>query len=145
MPTYVCWTQTGQLTPDQRQRIAESITEIHHDVTRAPRFFIQVIFNELDLSFQYFGGREAGSDHIWIRADIRLGRTQEQKVDLLTRIVNDVGEICDVPRENVRIYVSEIPGTNIFEFGQIAPEPGEEEAWFAKLPHDLQEKLRSNV
>ena len=145
MPTYVCWTRAGQLSPNQRQLIAKSITEIHHDVTLAPRFFVQVIFNELGPHFQYFGGAEAEPNHIWIRADIRSGRTQEQKSRLLTRIVEDVCAIYNVPRENIRIYISEIPGTNIFEFGQIAPQPGEEEAWFAKLPHDLQERLRSKA
>ena len=145
MPTYVCWTRAGQLSPDQRQRIAKSITEIHHDVTLAPRFFVQVIFNELESSFQYFGDAEAGTGHIWIRADIRSGRTQEQKIRLLTGIVDDVCSISNMPRENIRIYISEIPGTNIFEFGDIAPQPGEEDAWFAKLPHDLRERLRSRA
>ena len=31
------------------------------------------------------------------------------------------------------------------EYGHILPRPGEEDAWFAKLPLDLQEKLRSRA
>ncbi|MGD9508201.1 MAG: tautomerase family protein [Geminicoccaceae bacterium] len=145
MPTYVCWMRAGQLSPDQRQRIAKSITEIHHDVALAPRYFVQVIFNELEPHSHYAGGEEAEPDHIWIRADIRSGRTQQQKSGLLTRIADAVCAIADVSRENVWIYISDIPGTSIMEFGHILPQPGEEDAWFAELPPDLQEKLRSRA
>ena len=145
MPTYVCWMRAGQLSPDQRQRIATSITEIHHDVALAPRYFVQVIFNELEPHSHYIGGAEAEPDQIWIRADIRSGRTQQQKSQLLTRIADEVGAIADVSRENVWVYISDIPGTSVMELGHILPQPGEEDAWFAKLPHDLQERLRSRA
>lgn len=143
MPTYVCWTRAGQLSPDQRKRIAKSITEAHHDVARAPRYFVQVIFSELTAHSHYVAGEEAEPGHIWIRADIRSGRTQEQKSRLLTRIVDEVCAISGAPRENVWVYISDIPGTSVVEFGHILPQPGEEDAWFAKLPHELQERLRS--
>ena len=143
MPTYVCWTRAGQLSPDQRKRIARSITEAHHDVARAPRYFVQVIFSELAALSHYVAGEEAEPSHIWIRADIRSGRTQEQKSRLLTRIVDEVCAISRAPRENVWVYISDIPGTSVVEFGHILPQPGEEDAWFAKLPHQLQERLRS--
>ena len=145
MPTYVCWMRAGQLSPDQRQRIAKSITEIHHDVALAPRYFVQVIFNELEPHSHYIAGAEAEPNHIWIRADIRSGRTQEQKSRLLTRIVDDVCEISGAPKESIWVYVSDIPGTSVVEFGHILPQPGEEDAWFAKLPHDLQARLRSRA
>lgn len=145
MPTYICWTRTGQLSPDQRLRIAKSITEIHHDVALAPRYFVQVIFNELNPHSHYVGGDEAEPNHIWIRADIRAGRTTDQKGRLMTRIVDDVCEISGASRENVWVYISDIPGPSVVEYGHILPQPGEEDAWFARLPHDLQEKLRSRA
>jgi phenylpyruvate tautomerase PptA (4-oxalocrotonate tautomerase family) len=145
MPTYVCWTRAGQLSLDQRQRVAKSITEIHHDLTFTPRFLVQVIFNELQPHSHYIGGAEAEPNHIWIRADIRSGRTQEQKSRLLMRIVDDVCAISDAPRENIWVCISDIPVINIIEYGHILPQSGEEDAWFAKLPHDLQERLRSRA
>lgn len=145
MPTYVCWTRTGQLSAEQRQRIAKSITEIHHEVALAPRYLVQVIFNELTAHSHYVGGLEAEPNHIWIRTDIRAGRTPEQKSRLMARIVDDVCAIADVSRENVWVYISDIPGPSVVEYGHILPQPGEEEAWFAKLPHALQEKLRSRA
>lgn len=145
MPTYVCWTRAGQLSPDQRRRIAKSITEIHHEVGRAPRYFVQVIFNELQPHSHFVAGEEAEPSHIWIRADIRSGRTQEQKSQLMTRIADDVCAIAGAPRENIWVYISDIPGTSVMEFGHILPPPGEETAWFARLPPDLQDKLRSRA
>jgi phenylpyruvate tautomerase PptA (4-oxalocrotonate tautomerase family) len=145
MPTYVCWARAGKLSPDQRQRIAKSITEIHHEVALAPRYFVQVVFNELEPHSHFVAGAEADPNHIWIRADIRSGRTQEQKSRLMTRIVDDACVITGTSRENIWVYISDIPGTSVVEFGHILPQPGEEDAWFAKLPRELQEKLRSRA
>lgn len=145
MPTYVCWTRAGSLSPGQRQQIAKSITEIHHEVALAPRYFVQVIFNELQPHSHFVAGAEAEPNHVWIRADIRSGRTQEQKALLLARIVEDVCAITGAPKENIWVYVADIPGTSVVEFGHILPQPGEEAAWFAKLPSDLQTKLRSRA
>jgi len=47
MPTYVCTAREGQLSPDQKSRIAAAVTRIHSEVTGAPKFFAQVIFEEV--------------------------------------------------------------------------------------------------
>ena len=143
MPTYLCWTKAGRLTSDQRQRIAKSITEIHHEAGRAPRYFVQVISTELADHAHFIGGAPAPDDQVWIRADIRAGRTQDQKDQLLTRIASEVAEIAGAARESVWVYISDIPGPSVLEFGHILPQPGEEEAWFADLPPELQERLRA--
>ncbi|EON19517.1 4-oxalocrotonate tautomerase-like protein [Cupriavidus sp. GA3-3] len=143
MPTYVCWTKTGRLSSEQRAQIAKSVTEIHHEVGRAPRYFVQVIFNELGAQSHFIGGTEASVDQIWIRADIRSGRTQEQKDQLLMRIADEVSEIAGTSKESVWVYISDIPGPSVLEFGRILPPPGEEDTWFAALSVELQERLRS--
>ncbi len=143
MPTYVCWSRAGLLSDEQRQRIAKSITEIHHEVARAPRYFVQVIFSDLAPGSHFVGGSAAQDDHVWIRADIRAGRTQQQKEQLLTRIADEVSTIAGSSRENIWVYISDIPGPSVLEFGRILPLPGEEESWFENLPLQLQERLRS--
>lgn len=143
MPTYVCSARAGAISSDQRERIARSITEIHHEVGKAPRYFVQVIFNDLNASSHFIGGSEAPADQIWIRADIRAGRTQAQKEALMNRIAAEVSEIAGGSRESVWVYISDIPGPSVMEFGQVLPLPGEEDAWFAKLPPALQERLRA--
>lgn len=145
MPTYVCTSREGLLSPDQRVRISRSLTEIHHEVAVAPRYFVQVIFNDLAPRSHYIGGDEAGLGQIWIRADIRSGRTQEQKAELLVRIVEAVSAISGSSKEDVWVYISDIPGQSVAELGHILPSPGEEDAWFAKLPSGLQHKLRERA
>ncbi|MFT3730346.1 MAG: tautomerase family protein [Hyphomicrobium sp.] len=143
MPTYLCWTQTGQLSAGQRTAIARSITDAHHEVGRAPRYFVQVIFADIAPGSHFIGGRDAPSGHIWIRADIRGGRTQEQKEQLLNRIADETAQIAGVSKDKVWIYISDIPGPSVLEFGHVLPPPGGEEDWFSKLPAELRDRLKS--
>jgi len=143
MPTYVCWAQTGQLSADQRSEIARSITNAHHEVALAPRYLVQVIFADIAPGSHFIGGQSAGRGHLWIRADIRAGRTQEQKERLLNRIADETAQIAGISKEHVWVYISDIPGPSVLEFGHVLPPPGGEEEWFAKLPEKLRTRLRS--
>jgi len=145
MPTYNCWTRAGQLSPEQRKQIARSITRIHHEAARAPRYFVQVIFNELGEHSHFIAGEEAEENHIWIRADIRSGRSAEQKEQLIKRILLDVCDISGAAAENVWVYISDIPGPSVAEYGRILPEPGGEDEWFSQLPEELQDRLRARA
>jgi phenylpyruvate tautomerase PptA (4-oxalocrotonate tautomerase family) len=141
MPTYTIWAEPGVVPTAQRGRIATALTEIHHDVAIAPRYFVQVVFTELTPDSIYIAGRAATRPHVWIRADIRAGRTDEQKRKLLDRITTEVGQIVNAAPEEIWVYICDIPGGNIAEYGRALPDPGMEEAWFAALPPDLREAL----
>jgi phenylpyruvate tautomerase PptA (4-oxalocrotonate tautomerase family) len=143
MPTCVCSSAQGRLTSDQKSEIVRSITAIHHEETGAPRYLVQVIFCDIAPGSHYIAGRPAPADQIWVRADIRDGRTNEQKSQMLHRIMHDVGEASGATEETVWVYLSEIPAENIAEFGRVLLPPGSEDAWFATLPDALREKLRS--
>lgn len=142
MPTYVCSAATGRLTSDQKTEIVRSITAIHHEETGAPRYLVQVIFNDVAPGGHYIAGRSAPADQIWVRADIRAGRTDEQKSRMLRRLVRDVSKGSGAAEERVWVYLSEIPAENIAEYGRMLPPPGSEDAWFATLPDGLRERLR---
>lgn len=141
MPTYNCWSETGVVPPESRQHVATALTEIHHEVALAPRFFVQVIFNEVAPGSLFLAGRPAETGHLWIRADIRSGRTDEQKRELLERITNEVGALLGLPPESVWVYLSDIPGASVAEYGRPLPSPGQEGEWFASLPTELQQRL----
>lgn len=143
MPTYVCWAAAGRLDREQRAQITESITTIHAEEARAPRYFVQVIFNEVQPASHFIGGSAASEDHVWIRADIRSGRTDAQKKAILERIAAEVSRTVDVPREDVWVYISDIAATGVLEFGEVLPQPGQEDEWFAKLPDTLQKRLKA--
>ena len=143
MPTYVCSAAIERLTPVQKAEIVRSITTIHHEETGAPRYLVQVIFYDLAPDSHYVAGQLAPADQIWVRGDIRGGRTNEQKSQMLHRIMQDVGKASGAAEETVWVYLSEIPAENIAEYGRVLLPPGSEDAWFATLPDALREKLRS--
>jgi phenylpyruvate tautomerase PptA (4-oxalocrotonate tautomerase family) len=142
MPTYVCSAATGRLTSGQKAQIVRSITAIHHEETGAPRYLVQVIFHDVAPGSHYIAERPAPADQIWVRADIRSGRTNEQKSQMLRRIMHDVGRVSGAAEDMVWVYLSEIPAANIAEYSRVLLAPGDEEAWFATLPDALREKLR---
>src|SRR5258708_8725097 len=87
MPTYVCSAAAGRLTPAQKAEIVRRITAIHHQETGAPRYLVQVIFYDLAPDSHYVAGQPPPAAHIWLRGDIRGGRTNEQKSQMPPRIM----------------------------------------------------------
>ncbi len=142
MPTYICSARDGLLTKDQKAQIAEEITRVHNEVTGAPRFFVQVLFNDLKPGSQFIGGVRRSVDQVWISGDIRAGRNQHDKGKLRLDILRGFSRISGVPEVDVWVYLNELPARNMAEFGQMLPEPGGEEAWIAALPQALQDRLR---
>lgn len=143
MPTYVCTAVAGRLTPVQKAEIVRSITAIHHEETGAPRYFVQVIFHDIAPDSHYVAGRLAPAGQIWVRGDIREGRTEEQKSRMLRRIMQDVSSASGAAEDTVWVYLSDIPAKDIAEYGRILPPPGDERTWFAALPAALKERLRA--
>jgi phenylpyruvate tautomerase PptA (4-oxalocrotonate tautomerase family) len=142
MPTYVCSAAIGRLTPVQKAEIACSITAIHHEETGAPRYLVQVIIYDLVPDSHYVAGQSATADQMWVRGDIRSGRTNEQKSQMLRRMMQGVGRASRAAEDAVWVYLCEIPGANVVEYGRVLLSPGEEDAWFSSLPDAIQERLR---
>src|SRR5258708_19535432 len=92
MPTYVCSVPAGSLSITQKTALAEAIARIHSEATGAPQFFVQVIIDENQSVARFLGGQLTTS-HIWIRGDIRAGRTEEQRKKLMLHILRDVSKI----------------------------------------------------
>ena len=141
MPTYLCYAAASQLTSEQKAAIAEAITSAHSDEAAAPRYLVQVIFHDLKPSDNYIGSKPASIQHIWIRADIRAGRTEAQKNKLQSRIVRELVQITSSPPSNIWIYLNELPPANMVEFGQALPAPGKESDWLRELSQDLKQHL----
>jgi phenylpyruvate tautomerase PptA (4-oxalocrotonate tautomerase family) len=141
MPTYACSITAGCLTPAQRHEIARSLTAIHAEETGAPAYLVQMIFQDVQLHSHYIGGEAAPVGRIWIRGDIRAGRTDAVKQRMIERMLHDTCETAGFPEEQVWIYICDVPAQGIAEYGRILPEPGAEAAWEARLPESLRERL----
>ncbi len=140
MPTYAI-TTARDVSPEQRARIAQSVTAIHAGEADAPRSFVQVIFYPVEPGSIFIAGEPASPDHVWVRADIRAGRSAEQKAAILTRIMGETSAILGISEQDVWVYVSDIPAQGVLEFGNVLPQPGGEAEWLAGLPEELREKL----
>lgn len=140
MPTYVVSLRPGLLSDAQRDETARAITRIHHEATGAPQYFVQVVINEAASAVRYLGGAPA-NDQIWIRADIRAGRTVAQRTALMQAMVKAVSAIAGVDDTKVWIYLCNIDATDMIEYGHVLPQPGGEQAWFEALPQPLRHHL----
>ena len=140
MPTYAISTARAA-TAEERARIVASITAIHAVEAKAPRYVVQVIFQALEPGSIFIGGAPASPDHVRVRADIRAGRTPEQKARMLRRIMAETSAILGIADQDVWVSISDTPAHAVLEFGTVLPEPGQEDAWLASLPEPLREKL----
>jgi len=129
MPTYVVTTSSKRLAQEQKNKIAEDITEVHCDRTGAPKYFVQIIFNEVSKENYFLGGKQLSEDNIYIHAHIRNGRTLSSKQSIINDIVTRVASASDADISSIQTYITDIPASQVAEFGTILPEPGEEDEW----------------
>ncbi len=142
MPTYVCSVRPGLLDDRRKSEIAKAITRNHHEATGASTFFVQVVIDENATADCYLGG-EPASGQIWIRADIRSGRTVDQRSSLMLAIMRDVSRIAGVDEASIWVYLCNLEPTDMVEYGHVLPLPGQEQAWFDGLPKNLRDYLVS--
>ncbi|HEX7814003.1 tautomerase family protein [Dyella sp.] len=142
MPTYVCSVPPQRLTKEQKTEIATAIGRRHSDATGAPAFFVQVDIDESPTKLRFLGGTLSDA-HIWIRGDIRAGRTDAVRQTLMLNIMKDVSAITGVKEQDIWIYLCNLVPTDMVEFGRVLPVPGEEQAWFESLPAHLQAYMLS--
>jgi phenylpyruvate tautomerase PptA (4-oxalocrotonate tautomerase family) len=147
MPTYVCTVREGQLSADQKSRIAAEVTRIHSEVTGAPTFFAQVIFEEVKPGNHFMGGvplvHDQLYDQIFVYGRVRAGRSIQDKLKMIKLMAEAVGEAAGVRRTGVWIYIAELPPRQMIEYGYVLPDPGDEEVWTNALPKEDREFMQS--
>jgi phenylpyruvate tautomerase PptA (4-oxalocrotonate tautomerase family) len=141
MPTYVCSVLENSVDDSQKGTIAEAIARIHSEVTGAPIFFCQTVIEEKKPTDRFLGPTRASSQ-IWIRGDIRAGRTETQRTQMMLRMMEEVSRIATVRKEEIWVYICNLTPTDMVEYGHVLPKPGEETAWFDALPKSLQDHMR---
>jgi phenylpyruvate tautomerase PptA (4-oxalocrotonate tautomerase family) len=141
MPTYVCSVPARKLNDTQKSEIARCISKRHSEATGAPPYFVQVVIEEKP-SDRYLGG-ERKTDHIWLRGDIRAGRTEEARSKMMLNMMEDINRITNVGDDNIWVYVCNLAPTDMVEYGHVLPKPGKEKEWFEQLPQSLQRYLKS--
>ena len=124
MPLYTINTY-DKLEIVTKHKIAEDVTKIHCSITGAPKEFVHVVFaDKLELKDRLKG---------YILASVRAGRTEEINQQLKNGILNSLTESLRCSASEITIHLLEVEASSSIEFGEILPEPGEEESWFQKL------------
>jgi phenylpyruvate tautomerase PptA (4-oxalocrotonate tautomerase family) len=143
MPTYTVTVPEALLSQDQKRLIAREITRIHYEVTGAPGYFAQVIFTEVRTGSYFVGGAPLDTDQIFVHGQIRAGRTDQDKHQLIVRLNAGVAAAAELPESHAWTYLVDIAPSQMIEFGKILPLPGEEQAWIASFPEDERRRIES--
>lgn len=143
MPTYTITTLQGRLQPEQKSNIAREITRIHHEVTRAPSFFAQVLFIEVPPGNLFLGGAPLSTDQIFVHGQIGDGRTAEQKSELIRQILAATSSISQTSKFHVWVYIVDLVPAQMAEFGHILPASGKEQEWMAALSREDRERMET--
>jgi phenylpyruvate tautomerase PptA (4-oxalocrotonate tautomerase family) len=143
MPTYIVSAVSGRFSEEIKQQIAEGITDSHSSATGAHGFFAQVIFTEIPEGNHFMGGSPLRADQIFVHGHIRAGRTAQQKEQLLQGIVKVIANAASTERRHIWAYVSELPHSQMVEYGKVLPEPGTEERWLESMSGVDREHLLS--
>jgi phenylpyruvate tautomerase PptA (4-oxalocrotonate tautomerase family) len=136
MPTYVCWARRGQISDDQKQRIASGITVAHSECTGAPPAFVQCVFQDIDTAGHYIGGA-AAPDSVWVYGHIRDGRDTDVREQILIRISGLLVDILQLDPSLTWVYLNPLANTDMVEFGHTLPLPGAEQQWIEQMPAGL--------
>jgi len=141
MATYSVYYAGLSLSTHQKYTLAQAITKIHAEVTGAEAYFAQVIFKELDIHDCFIGGELLDEAHIFINGQIRQGRSEQTKKQLLVELEIAMQTTTKLAGNQIWAYIDEIPPSQMIEYGQILPDVGNDSAWFSTLPAIIQEKL----
>ncbi len=127
MPLYRCIAPPGAIAMEDRPKIAKAFTDVHCDVTGAPRDFVHVHFYDRPHEEQ-----APGRLPYFIDGANRAGRPPEARERILAGVKSALSEIAGISPDEISGRISETPASWMMEAGEILPEPGAEGAeWFA--------------
>jgi phenylpyruvate tautomerase PptA (4-oxalocrotonate tautomerase family) len=144
MPTYQVYARAGALDDEQKLKVAQAITRAHSDSTGAPQFYVQVIFNDVAAGSRFVGGHRFNR-HLWIRGDVRTGRTAGQREELMRAIIQEVGAAACWDKNAIWIDLCGIEPENILKYGQVFPPPGMEREWLEGLPQEARDIVQALI
>ena len=143
MPTYVRSVPPEKLRSSQKLEIAKLISDCYSESHRRATVLRAVVIEETEHD-RYLGGQKT-SDHVWVRGDIRAGRTEAAREQMMLNIMEDISRITQISQEHIWVYVCNLAPTDMVEYGHVLPLPGKEKGWFENLPVSLQRYLTASA
>lgn len=103
--------ETNQaLTDDGRARFVDWMTERYAETMETGTGHVAVTVRELDRPSLALGRAPAGEPVGLLNADVRRGRSYEQRRAFAEAVIDRMGEWLDVPREHCYVVYTEHPG-----------------------------------
>ncbi|GAA3064511.1 hypothetical protein GCM10010464_31150 [Pseudonocardia yunnanensis] len=124
MPFYQFTVPSGGATLQHKAEIAEAVTKVHAEVTGAPSAYVHCAFTEVGADSIFVAGEPViGPRLVGL---IRSGRSPEVRARLLHGLADAWCAITGDAKEDLAIFIVEIPGANVMEAGVILPEVSED-------------------
>ena len=124
MPVYEFTAPAGSATLDHKAEIARAVTRVHGEITGAPAGYVHCSFLEAPSGSMFVSGEETTSPRMI--GLIRAGRSEELRARLIHGMADAWSEITGDPKDELAIFLHEVPGANCFEYGSILPEAGQD-------------------
>lgn len=124
MPYYQFTVPTGGATLQHKAEVAEAMTKVHHEVTGAPTHYVHCSFVEVPPGSIFVAGEP--TDGARMVGLIRQGRPAETRARLIHGIADAWCDITGDAKENLAIFLQEMPGANVMEAGVILPEAADD-------------------
>jgi phenylpyruvate tautomerase PptA (4-oxalocrotonate tautomerase family) len=124
VPFYQFTVPTGGATLDHKAEVAAAMTKVHAEVTGAPGTYVQCSFTEVAPGSVFVAGEAVeGPRMVGL---IRSGRSPEVRAKLINGLADAWCGITGDAKEDLGIFIVEIPGANVMEAGAILPESSED-------------------
>jgi phenylpyruvate tautomerase PptA (4-oxalocrotonate tautomerase family) len=125
MPFYQFTVPADSATARKKAEVAAAVTAAHAQITGAPREYVNCSFTEVPPGSIFAGGRPAGGGRMV--GIIRQGRSEEVKRKLVTALADAWVSVTGEPVEDIALFVHEVPGYQVMEYGQLLPEASEDQ------------------
>ena len=143
MPTYTVTNSNFNISSKQQKNLAEGITKVHNVVTGANTYFAQVIFNKTKKNKHFMGGKKIKEPSLFLLGQIRAGRSKKIKDKLISDLKDILVKKSKLDETQIWVYISDLPSSQMIEYGAVLPESGKEKQWFRNLSPKLKKKLSS--
>ena len=120
MPYYQFHIPADSPSAGLKTEIAAAVTKVHTSVTGAPARYVNVAFFELPPGNLFVADQPVRQGRMV--GIIRSGRTPEAKRDLITGLLDAWSAVTGEPREGFALFLQEVPGSMVMEYGEILPE-----------------------
>ena len=125
MPFYQFTVPSGSTTARKKAEVAAAVTTAHAEITGAPREYVNCSFTEVPPGSIFAGG--SAVEHGRMVGIIRQGRSQDVKRKLMTALADAWLSVTGESAEDIALFVHEVPGYQVMEYGQMLPEAAEDQ------------------